>query len=31
MVFEGNVIVRLLSKLFSVSSEAIIFFIDPYY
>ena len=30
-VFEGNVIVRLFSKLFSVSSEAIVFPIDPYY
>ena len=30
LVFEGNVIVRLFSELFSVSSEAIDFLIDPY-
>ena len=28
---EGNVIVRLLSEPFSVSLEAIVFLIDPYY
>ena len=31
LVFEGNVIVRLFSEPFSVSSEAIVFFINPYY
>ena len=30
LVFEGNVIVKLFSKLFSVSSEAIVFLIDPH-
>ena len=31
LVFEGNVIVRLLLEPFSVSSEAIVFLIDPYH
>ena len=31
LVFEGNVIVRLFSEPFSVSSEAIAFLADPYY
>ena len=30
-VFERNVIVRLFSEPFSVSSEAIVFLVDPYY
>ena len=31
LVFARNVIVRLFSEPFSVSSEAIVFLIDPYY
>ena len=31
LLFEGNVIVRLFYKLFSVSSKAIVFFVNPYY
>ena len=31
LVFEGNVIVRLFSELFCVSSEAIVFLIDSYH
>ena len=31
LVFEGNVIVRLFSELLSVSSEAIVSPVDPYY
>ena len=31
LVFERNVIVRLFSEPFSVSSEAIVFLVDPYY
>ena len=30
LVFEGNVIVRLFSEPLPVSSEAIVFLIDPY-
>ena len=30
-VFEGNVVVRLFSELFSVCSEAIVFIVDLYY
>ena len=31
LVFEGNVIVRLFTEPFSVSSDGIIFLVDPYY
>ena len=31
LVFGGNIIVRLFSELFSVSSEAIVFLVNPYY
>ena len=31
LVIEGNVIVRLFSKPFSISLEAIVFLVDPSY